>query len=209
MSDAESVWPQADGADVMQKDGDVLSLIAGGDVATTFALVMARYQGKVYRLCVAYLRDPAWAQDVAQDSLVRVWRALPRYDGRAALSTFIYVITRNRCLTALGGRRTEASLCESAVQTETARQDSGDALRQLVDELPDTTRRIVMLYYFEDESITEVAALVGLPDGTIKTHLFRARRVLRSRLKVLGMADMALWLVSRGAKWNRHCPRLP
>lgn len=187
----------------VQADGDILILIAGGDVAGAFTLVMARYQGKVYRLCVAYLRDTALAEDVAQDSLVRVWRALPRYDGRAALSTFIYVIARNRCLTALGTRVAVASLEEPAVQAEMDRRcatdvqagrDLGHDLRQLVEELPDATRRIVTLYYFEERSVAAVSALAGVPEGTVKTHLFRARRQLRSRLDALGL-DLAAWHV--------------
>ena len=65
-------------------------------------------------------------------------------------------------------------------------------MRQLVGELPDAARRIVMLYYFEEGSISEVSALVGLPEGTVKTHLFRARRQLRSRFEELGL-DLATW----------------
>ncbi len=199
MSDAAPRRPRTDNALAPQKDGDILHLIAQGDMKAAFALVMARYQAKVYRLCIAYLRDPTAAQDAAQDSLVRVWRTLPRYDGRAALSTLIYVITRNRCLSALSTRAARAPLNEPLEQAELdrlsaagtqANRDLDTTLRQLVDELAQTTRRIVILYYFEEGSIAEISALVGLPVGTIKTHLFRARRLLRARLQELGL-DLA------------------
>ena len=200
MSDA-AARPDAD-APPSQADADILRLVAGGDVAAAFALVMQRYQAKVYRLCVAYMRDATLAEDVAQDSLVRVWRALPRYDGRAALSTFIYAITRNRCLTALGNRNANAASTQPASQAEIdcrpspaiqAERDVGHTIRQLVDELPDTTRRIVMLYYFEEASVAETSALTGLPEGTIKTHLFRARRQLRTRFTALGLDTLGAW----------------
>jgi RNA polymerase sigma-70 factor (ECF subfamily) len=88
-------------------------------------------------------------------------------------------------------------MSDEAVQAEVDslrapdREEAGDtaaALRQMVDELPDTARRIVTLYYFEEQSVTAVADLVGLPEGTIKTHLFRARSRLLARLQSLGIA---------------------
>jgi RNA polymerase sigma-70 factor (ECF subfamily) len=183
-------------------DADIVQAIEAGELARAFARVMDRYEGKVFRLCVAYLADHALAADTAQDSLVRIWKALPRYDGRAALSTFIYAITRNRCLTALGRRPAPLSLDEPAVAVQVDRMAGGDAqsardqgatLRRLVDDLPEVTRRVVVLYYFEEESVAEVADLTGLPEGTIKTHLFRARASLLARFEALGLADPALW----------------
>ena len=176
--------------------------IASADFGSAFTLLMARYQGKIYRLCVAYLRDPSFAQDVAQDSLVRVWRALPRYDGRTALPTYIYVITRNRCLTALGTRPRSISLSEPSAQAEMDRlsapngqadRDVGESLRRFVELLPDATRRAVTLYYFEEESVAEVSALLGMPEGTVKTVLFRARRQLLARFEAQGMGKPETW----------------
>jgi RNA polymerase sigma-70 factor, ECF subfamily len=173
-----------------------------GNLPQAFELVMQRYEAKVYRLCVAYLRDPALAQDAAQESLVRIWRALPKYDGRAALSTWIYAITRNWCFTSISARRATVSLSELAIEAEvdslavTDEQgtlDQAQAVRNLVDGLPDVTRRIVSLYYFEEQSVGEVSDLVGLPQGTIKTHLFRGRASLLAKMQAMGLADPSLW----------------
>jgi RNA polymerase sigma-70 factor (ECF subfamily) len=187
--------------DAAVRDGDILEHIRTGNLPQAFDLVMQRYETKVYRLCVAYLRDPALAQDAAQESLVRVWRALSKYDGRAALSTWIYAITRNWCLTSISARRPTVSLSETAVAVEVDRiavaaqtgPEQMQAIKILLDALPDVTRRIVTLYYFEEQSIAEVSDLVGLPQGTIKTHLFRARASLLTRIESLGLADPALW----------------
>ena len=132
------------------RDHDIVQLLRSGQPAPAFEFIMQRYQAKVYRLCIAYLRTPAPAQDAAQDSLIRVWRALPKYDERAALSTWIYAITRNGCLSALRARRPQLSLSDAAVGTEVDLLKAADlneashrqqALRQLVDELPGITRR--------------------------------------------------------------------
>ena len=202
MASSTAGEPSAD-LSAEQRDRDIISQIKSGNLTEAFELVMQRYEAKVYRLCVAYVRDPALAQDTAQESLVRLWRALPKYDGRAALSTWIYAITRNRCLTSLGKRRDTVSLSEAAIEAEVDTLgapdlqeglDQSDTIRQLVAELPEITRRIVALYYFEDQSVSEVSELVGLPQGTIKTHLFRARAHLLSRLESLGLADPAGWI---------------
>jgi RNA polymerase sigma-70 factor, ECF subfamily len=185
-----------------QRDPDIVELLQHGDHAGAFELVAGRYGSKVYRLCVALLRDPAAAQDAAQESLIRVWKALPGYDGRAALSTWIYAITRNRCLSALGRTREALSLSDEAVQTEAeaiaatnSDNDAGTAstMRRLVDDLPESARRVITLFYFEEHSVAEVAAMLGCPEGTVKTHLFRARAALLEKLSALGLADPSLW----------------
>lgn len=195
--------PDVEGVSAAQRDADIVLHIRAGNLSQAFDLVMQRYEAKVYRLCVAYLRSPAPAQDAAQESLVRIWRALSRYDGRAALSTWIYTITRNWCLTSASAKHRTVSLSDAAIQAEVdtlttadvqAGQDQSRALLELVEELPEVTRRIVALYYFEEQSVAEVSEQVGLPEGTIKTHLFRARARLLARLNALGLADPASWI---------------
>ena len=190
------------------RDGDIQSLLQGGAPDQAFAQLLERYQGKVYRLCCALLRDRAQAEDAAQESLVRIWKALPSYDGRASLSTWIYTITRNRCLTAIERRRARA-----CVETETEQDEDGapleahaqapatdehdDApalLRKLVDALPERSRRVLTLFYYEDRSVSEVAEMLAMPEGTVKTLLFRARAQLAEELKRRGLHDARLWL---------------
>ena len=167
--------------------------------------MMQRYEAKVYRLCVSYMRSPAAAQDAAQESFVRIWRALGRYDGRASLSTWLYAIARNCCLTALSAARPNVSLSDPPVAAQVdglvspdwqEARERAQLLRQLVEELPPSTRRIVALYYFDEQSVSEVSEQMGLPQGTIKTHLFRARAQLAARLESLGLADPVLWFAA-------------
>jgi RNA polymerase sigma-70 factor (ECF subfamily) len=182
------------------RDDDLLALLAQGAVDEAFSVLARRYESKVHRLCVALLRDHAAAQDAAQESLVRVWRALPRYDGRAALSTWIYAITRNRCLTALSEPGATVSMSEEAVWAEAeavaqepAAMDAEGVVRQLVAGLPEVPRRVLTLYYFEDMALAEVARMLGQPQGTVKTHLFRARGALLRELQARGLGDARQW----------------
>jgi RNA polymerase sigma-70 factor (ECF subfamily) len=184
-------------------DQDIVELLRGGAMEAAFEKVVDRYERKVYRLCCSLLRNADQAEDAAQESLVRVWKALAKYDQRASLSTWIYTITRNRCLTAIERRRDLDSLSDPAVEheAETAQavdpespQDHLAILRELVEALPERYRRVLTLFYYEERSVAEVAQMLGLPEGTVKTNLHRARAALGERLRVLGLADPEFWL---------------
>ena len=188
------------------QDGDIVALLQSGAVEPAFQLTLARYQDKVYRLCCALLRDPSAAEDAAQESLVRIWKAIGGYDGRASLSTWIYTITRNRCLSAIERRRELASLSDDAIAAEAEAQaqtlgaaddepQQGAALlRELVDLLPERYRRTLTLFYYQDRSVSEVARMLGMPEGTVKTNLSRARAALAEQLRRRGLSDPGLWL---------------
>jgi len=187
-------------------DRDILALLQSGAVEPAFQLTLGRYQDKVYRLCCALLRDPSAAEDAAQESLVRIWKAIGGYDGRASLSTWIYTITRNRCLTAIERRRELASLSDDAVAAEAESQahsvsaaddeplEGYELLRELVDGLPERYRRTLTLFYYEDRSVSEVAGMLGMPEGTVKTNLSRARAALGEQLRRRGLSDPSHWL---------------
>lgn len=194
-----------------------MQLLRDGQRDLAFAALLSRYQNKIYRLCVALLHDHAQAEDVAQESLVRIWKSLHRYDGRASPSTWIYAITRNRCLTALQRRRTESArqgalaaldalesdMPDSGADWPQSRPSEPDALaaaqrdqqlRTLVDALPERLRRVLVLYYFEEQSIEAVARMLSCPEGTVKTQLFRARAALAEQLRRFGVHDARAWL---------------
>ncbi|HEV8690445.1 MAG TPA: sigma-70 family RNA polymerase sigma factor [Ideonella sp.] len=187
-----------------RRDQDIAELLAAGAAEVAFERLAGRYAPKVYRLCLAMLREPARAEDAAQDSLMRAWRALAGYRPQAgALSTWLYAITRNRCLTLLDrAEPAAASLSDEAVEAEAlalaapaaeASPDGHALLRRLVEGLPDAQRLALTLYYYEQRSVAEAAAMLGLPEATVKTHLHRGREKLRQRLAEQGLADPALW----------------
>jgi RNA polymerase sigma-70 factor, ECF subfamily len=183
-------------------DSQVLELLHEGRNEAAFECLIDHYERSVYRLCYAILKDAAQAEDAAQETLIRVWKALPRFDGRAALSTWIHAIARNRCLTALTRRRHHLSLSEPevAAAAEAALPSVADQdtplglLRELVDALPERYRRPLTLFYYDDRSVTDVAIQLGVPEGTVKTNLFRARAALCAQLGQLGIKDISQWL---------------
>jgi RNA polymerase sigma-70 factor (ECF subfamily) len=158
--------------------------------APAFDLIVKNFSGKVMRLAYSILGNRALAEDLTQDVFVRIWRALPAYRGQSAVSTWIYSITRNTCLTALKRARANnaISLDEPSVRAEAEseaflpRGSSVIDMRSLLSKVPAKYRQVVMLFYMEEKSHEEVARQLDLPIGTVKTYLYRARKTLISVL---------------------------
>jgi RNA polymerase sigma-70 factor (ECF subfamily) len=189
--------------DALERDQDIVQLIERGDTEAAFGRLVDRYEQKVYRLCCGLLRDRVLAEDSAQESLLRIWKSLAKYDARAALSTWIYTIARNRCLTALERRQVGESLIQrdaggqldhAAAAANPEPMAASTSLRALVDGLPERYRQALTLFYFEERSVGEAGAMLGLPDGTVKTNLARGRALLLERMSQLGLSDPLLWL---------------
>jgi RNA polymerase sigma-70 factor (ECF subfamily) len=153
-----------------------------------FDQLLPEFQNKVFRLAYAILGDPALAEDMAQEVFIRIWRALPGYRGQSSLSTWIYAITRNACLTALktGSARREMSIEEPGVAREAEEPlvaarpaaRAGIDVFRFLDRLSEKHRMVLRLYYMEEKSYEEVARLLEWPMGTVKAYLHRARKEL-------------------------------
>jgi RNA polymerase sigma-70 factor (ECF subfamily) len=165
-------------------DSGILELVRDGRRDEAIAALLPRYRRKIFGLAYSYLRNRDAAEDVAQEVFIKLWRALPTYDGRASMSTWIYTITRNASLSGLRSRRPQASLSDAAVlaEVEIANEESeaetaaeSAALLRMVDQLPSKQRQVVMLFYMQEQSHEEVSAMLAMPIGTVKTLLHRAR----------------------------------
>jgi RNA polymerase sigma-70 factor, ECF subfamily len=142
------------------------------------------YEQKVFRMAVTMLRDTGRAEEITQDVFLKVWRALPGYDGRAAIGTWLYTIARNTCLSAVRSesyRRTWpiAESSEPALETTTV---ADVEIAECLAALPTIQREVVTLYYLQEKSVRDVSELLDLPEGTVKSHLHRARRALAGML---------------------------
>ena len=159
-----------------------------GDTAA-FRRLVERYGDRAYGLALRMLGSPEEAEEAAQDALVRAWHALPRFRGDSRFATWLYRIVVRRALdrsAALTARRArETTLGESELEAPGSPDLPGSGgvsrkLDRLLGSLPDVQRAAVVLYYYEDRSVEEVARTLGLPLGTVKTHLHRARALLRA-----------------------------
>lgn len=159
-------------------DEDICRLIGEGRKREAFDLLLPRYQDKVYRLAISILRDRARAEDLAQDVFVKLWQVLPAFNGAASLSTWIYTITRNACLSEVRRQSYRAAGPLEDYAGATAPAHAALDIHKLLARLPQASARILRLFYLEEKSYEEVAAMFGLPIGTVKSQLHRARNKL-------------------------------
>src|SRR5215831_142105 len=170
-------------------DADVHAHLRAGRHRAAFDVLLPRYKERVFRLALSILRERPAAEDAAQDVFMRLWRALPGYNGTAALSTWIYAIARNTSISALRKRRPQISLDEplfadddesTGLQLAAPEHDDSAvaSVEKLLEKLPERYRQAVTLFYMEDQSYDQTAAALGLPLGTVKALLHRARKRL-------------------------------
>jgi RNA polymerase sigma-70 factor (ECF subfamily) len=155
-----------------------------------FAELVRRHQGRVRGLLLRLTGDRALADDLAQDVFLRAYRGLAGFEGRARFSTWLYRIGYNVYLNHRTRTRDPAPLPDAFEACTAAPEGRGSArgsdlrrdLEGAVARLPERYRSVITLYYLEDVSYPEIAEILELPLGTVKTHLHRAKRMLRERL---------------------------
>jgi RNA polymerase sigma-70 factor (ECF subfamily) len=170
-------------------DEDVQALLGKHRYRQAFERLVELYEVKVFRMAVMFLKDANRAEEVAQDVFLKLWQVLPAYDGRAAPSTWLYTIARNTCLSA---RRSQAqrrtSPLDSIREPAAAGTAGDDALNRIelercLERLPQIQRDVITLFYLQEKSVEDVGRMLDLPEGTVKSHLHRARLALAAMMR--------------------------
>lgn len=167
------------------EDFDERELVArcqrGDDNA--FAELVDRYKNLVYAMVYRMMTDRTQVDDLAQDVFLKVHRGLPYFRGEARLSTWIYRIVANVCVQARSGRRAMTSthdLPEPVAADNAFRElELRDRIDKAMARLPDNYRFLIAAHYLEGVQYEALAEALNLPLGTVKTHLYRAKRQLR------------------------------
>lgn len=185
-------------------DRELVTAAREGD-AEAFGLLVRRHQRRVYRLAVHLLKSGAEAEDVTQDTFVRAYGALDRFDGRSEPFTWIYRICVNLSLNALRSRKTRRASSPDDPRVEsllvdnrpaggsparsTADKQLGRALVEGIDDLSDTLRTTLVLVCIDGLSHAEAGEVLGCPEGTVAWRVHEARKKLRLKLSERGFDD--------------------
>lgn len=169
-------------------DSALVAATLGGN-AEAFATLVERYDRAVYHLAFRTLRNPEDARDAAQEAFFKAYRALRTYRPEAKFSTWIFAIAYHGCCDRLS-RRKRYSGDELPDRADTAAGPeleviAGDEARRLhaaIGALPEKYRAVITLYHLQGRQYDEIAKVLGMPMGTVKTHLFRAKEQLRRML---------------------------
>lgn len=185
-----------------KSDRELVDAARKGD-AESFGVLVRRHQKRIYRLAVHLLRDAAEAEDVTQDTFVRAYGALDRFDGRSEPFTWMYRIAVNLSLNAIRSRksgrkattpddpRIEGLLADrKSVEADPARlasdRQAALALTEGIDQLSETLRTTLILVSVDGLSHGEAAAVLGCPEGTVAWRVHEARKKLRAHLASVG-----------------------
>lgn len=181
-------------AQVNIDEKDLVRRAQNGD-AEAFAGLVGQHQQFVYNLALRALGDPHEAEDAAQDAFVRAWMALPNFRGQSLFRTWLYRIVTNVCYNRLPRLRREMSAigddhsdefadeASPVPGTDVEKDQQRVFLHRQIDSLPESYKILVTLRYQQEMSYDEIASVLSLPLGTVKTGLFRAKAHLRDALR--------------------------
>jgi RNA polymerase sigma-70 factor, ECF subfamily len=158
-----------------------------------FQELINRYKDLVFALIARTVRDRSRAEDLAQDVFLKVYRGLPYFRGEARLSTWIYRIVANVCAEAQARRRnpadgealderSEAHAGRALTDRRFSDLELRDRLEKAIARLPDNYRLLIAAHYLDGVQYEDLAEALGMPLGTVKTHLYRAKQQLRRLL---------------------------
>ena len=170
-------------------DRIILEQILAGE-KELFRLLVKRYESAVYGMGVSFFRNEEDASDFTQEVFIKIYRSLSGFEGRSRFSTWLYRIAYNTALNSVKRNRNYRSLVEDDIVPDTdtpersmLRKTIREAVLEGVNDLPERFRISIDLYLFYDRSYQEIEIITGYPVNTIKSHVFRAKKLLRDKLE--------------------------
>ena len=178
-----------------QDDTQLVKASRHGD-QDAFALLVQRHQRRVFNMVLRMLQDYEEASEITQEAFFAAWQGLPSFRGEARFATWLYRIAYNCALKQLERRKRERSLqaameAEQILEEVNKQKQAEDMLelrarqamvREQMEKLPARYRSVLILRHLQEMTYEEMADILSMPIGTIKSHLFRARHLLKERL---------------------------
>ncbi|GAB1483541.1 sigma-70 family RNA polymerase sigma factor [Treponema sp.] len=169
-------------------DRTIVQRVIAGE-SELFGQLVRRHQRAVYGLGLSFFRNGEDADDFVQDVFLKAFRSLSSFQGRSRFSTWLYRIAYNTAINGVKRRKEYRSLAEDeeipdfdSPERRVLRLYAQEAVTEAIKELPERYRICIDLYFFYDRSYPEIEAVTGFPVNTIKSHVFRAKQLLRKRL---------------------------
>lgn len=174
----------------------LVARIAGGE-AHLYGRLIERHQRRLWWSCLRMLGDPDEADDVVQETFVRAWERIGTFDPARRFYPWIFTIARNRCLNVLRRRRAwgfrslsaddpPAPAAPGGTSARVQERELGRALEECLEELPGDQREAFELRHGDGLQYAEIAAALGIPEGTVMSRLHRAREKMRDCLEGKG-----------------------
>lgn len=189
--------------DTSEQDEDKLVKASQQGDQDAFAILVQRHQRRVFNLSLRLVQDYDEASEITQEAFLSAWQGLPTFRGEARFSTWLYRIAYHCGIRQLEKRKREMALQEAMQEEQriqvhaqeknpediVERHEQRALLRLSLEQLPARYRLILILRDFQELTYQEMASKLALPIGTIKTHLFRARHLLKQRFLALALEN--------------------
>ncbi len=182
--------------DTASDDRALIKAIAGGD-AKALEKLFTRNQTRVYRYLARLVRNEAQAEELLNEVFLGVWQSASRYEGRSEPATWLISIAHNKAVSALRKKREVSGYDEETAgqiedeadtpEVTTQKLDKAAAMRAAMQGLSAEHREILDLVYYQEQSVSEVAEILSIPEATVKTRMFYARKKLSELLKARGV----------------------
>src|SRR5262245_34379503 len=181
-------------------DEALVAAMVGGD-KQALQVLFARHNVRVYRFVLRVLNDEAMAEDVVSEVFFEAWRQAEKFEARSRVSTWLMAIARNKALTQLRRRQTEeldeevAEFIEDTADTPEAamqKKQRGSLLLDCLMQLSPAHREIIDLVYYHGKTIDDVSEIVGVPQNTVKTRMFYARKRIAELMAAKGVDRTAI-----------------
>ncbi|MHB9296641.1 putative RNA polymerase sigma-70 factor, ECF subfamily [Pillotina sp. SPG140] len=153
-----------------------------------FRLLVRRYEQKIHAFGMSFFHNSEDTADFIQEVFLKVFRKLASYKGTARFSTWLYKVAYNTAINNIQRNKEYQSLVKDVIETETPEHTTlkeiiRNAVREAVQDLPAKYRICIDLFFFYDCSYQEIEFITGYPNNTIKSHVLRAKKILKEKLE--------------------------
>jgi RNA polymerase sigma-70 factor (ECF subfamily) len=185
---------------VKENDSDLISRAKSGD-SKSYDKLLKKYKNSVYSLVLRMVRNSQEAEDLTQEAFIKAFNSLASFNEEYAFSTWLYKIASNNCIDFFRKRKLQTYSLDKPIQYKDSEiqheipdpdlnpeksimaTERNKLIKEAINKLPEKYYRAIVLRHTEEKSYEEISEILGLPLGTVKARIFRAREMLNKALK--------------------------
>ncbi len=179
-----------------KRDSKLVREVLSGNTSA-FAELMSLYKKRIEALGMSFFKNPADTEDFAQDVFLKAYTKLDSFKGESLFSTWLTRMAYNTAINAVNRRPEYVSIEDESLlpdngllpEEKELRLLTMEAVRESLKVLPDKYKIVLDLYFFYDNSYTEISEITSLAENTVKSHIFRAKKLLREKIVAKGLVE--------------------
>lgn len=179
-----------------KRDSKLVREVLSGNTSA-FAELMSLYKKRIEALGMSFFKNPADTEDFAQDVFLKAYTKLDSFRGESLFSTWLTRMAYNTAINAVNRRAEYVSIADESLlqdngltpEEKELRNLTMEAVRESLKELPDKYKIVLDLYFFYDNSYSEISEITSLAENTVKSHIFRAKKLLREKILAKGLVE--------------------